>query len=209
MVPRTGATSARPPRPGRRCRTVVRARTIAPSAPADLPALPGLARRLDPRRCLDRFVAQPVALEADEHALVLAPATRRLERLEIERQVLLEVVVEGRPAVADPAGQPRPGRRLATDDDRRRRVRDGVGGRLVQRVERRLARDRAAGPHRADDRDGLLEARHALGRRREVDAVGLVLLGGATDADAEDKPPAAQRSGGSRPSAPRAPGAGS
>ena len=69
-------------------------------------------------------------------------ASGRLECLEIGRQVLLEVVVEGRPAVADAAGEPGPGPRLATDDDRRRRVRPDIDLRIVERVERRRPADR-------------------------------------------------------------------
>ena len=78
-----------------------------------LPALPLLARRADPRRVGDGRVAEPVALEPDDDRLVLAPPARRLERLEVERQVLLEVVVEGatsRRRSAPPAA-PRPASR--------------------------------------------------------------------------------------------------
>ena len=121
-------TSGRRPPPARprrrscgpgRWRRPRRPRASAPRSRA-VPAPSGLSRST---------LAEPVALEPDEHALVLAPPAGRLERLEVERQVRLEVVVEGAPAVADAAGQPRPGRRLAADDDPRRRVRDRVGGR--------------------------------------------------------------------------------
>src|SRR4029078_5457014 len=82
------------------------------------PAMPALARRADPWALRDVGVAEPVALEPDVQPLVLAPQTRCGEGVEIDRQVLLEVVVERAPAVSDPAGQPRPRGRLAADDDR-------------------------------------------------------------------------------------------
>ena len=114
----------------------------------------------------------------------------RLERLQVERQVRLEVHVEGAPAVADPTSQPRPGRRLAPDDDRRGRVRDRKRGRVHERVERRLARDRTAGPERPDDRDGLLEPGTSFGRFGERHPIGRVLAWRATDPDAQDQPTA-------------------
>jgi len=58
-------------------------------------------------------------------------------------------------------------------------AREGRG--VSQRVVRRFARDGAAGPQRADHGDRLLEARDALGRRREVDSVGRVLARRAAD----------------------------
>ncbi len=48
--------------------SVVRARTIAPSAPAALPARPRLARGREPGRLAERPRAEPVALEPDEDA---------------------------------------------------------------------------------------------------------------------------------------------
>ncbi len=52
----------------------------------------------------------------------------------------------------------------------------GMGMGLGQRVERRRPGHRSAGPQRPDDRDRLLEPGDPLGGRREVDAVGRVLL---------------------------------
>ena len=154
---------------------VVRARTIAPSAPA---------------ACQRSHAARGSRTHADS-AMSASPSqspwkptrtrwsSRRrppLERLEIERQVLLEVVVEGRPAVADPAGQPGPGRRLAADDDRRRGRRDRERDGVLERVVRRGPRHRPAGPQGADDGDRLLEPGDALRRLRKLDPVGRVLL---------------------------------
>ena len=188
-----GATSARrPPRARRRRRSSARGRSPRPrrpraSAPRSraAPGPTGVSR--------ERLVAQPVALEPDDHPLVLAPPAGRLERLEVERQVRLEVVVEGRPAVADPAGQPRPGRRLATDDDRRRRD----PGRDARRRRRagRTASARVTGPpvHSARMTATASSSRATRsGAVREVDAVGRVLLRRAADADPEDQPAAAR-----------------
>src|SRR6185436_12139889 len=108
-----------------------------------LPPGPGLAWFADPGRVRHRLVAKPVPLETDQDVLVLAPPPLGLERLEVQRQVRLEVVVEGAPTVADPRRKPRPGPRLTADDDPGWGRRDGVGVGLVQRVERRIARDRA------------------------------------------------------------------
>ena len=70
--------------------------------------------------------------------VVLAAPPGGLERLEVDRLELVEVVVEGRPAVTDPARQPGAGRGLAADDDRRGRVghRVGDGDRAAGRTAR-------------------------------------------------------------------------
>ena len=77
----------------------------------------------------------------DDDALVGAPPAGRLERLEVERQVLLEVVVE-RATSRRRSGPPSAGtgRRLAADDDPRRRVGDRDG-----RRRRRAGRTATAG----------------------------------------------------------------
>src|SRR5438309_4001515 len=136
-----------------------------------VPALPGLDRRGDPARVSDRRVAQPVALEPDVHPLVLAPPDARGQRLEVERQVRLEVVVERRPAIADATRQPGAGGFLATDDDRGRRHRHRIGRRVPERVVRGFAGHGSTCPQRSDDRDGFLEPCYALGDAREIDAV--------------------------------------
>ena len=122
--------------------SVVRASTIAPSAPASRQrshVSRGAVTHGVPRSS----ASLPVALEPDDHGLVRPVATGLLERLEVCGQVLLEVVVEGRPAVADPRGQPRARPGLAADDDARRRLGHRLGMRVAQRVERRRIASRA------------------------------------------------------------------
>ena len=79
--------------------------------PGGLPARPGLARRLDPRA--RRRASRRSARSRPWNPTITSWSSRDrpagLERLEIGRQVRLEVVVERRPAIADPAGQPGPG----------------------------------------------------------------------------------------------------
>src|SRR3954451_18815087 len=59
------------------------------------PALPGRARLDEPPGCRDAaLLTEPVALEADDHRLVLASPAGRLERLEVDGEVRLEVVLE-------------------------------------------------------------------------------------------------------------------
>src|SRR4029077_17958621 len=54
--------------------------------PGRLPARPGLTRRLDPRAPGQRLLASPeLAVEPDDHELVLAAPAAGLERLEIGR----------------------------------------------------------------------------------------------------------------------------
>ena len=156
-----------------------------------LPALPGLARRLDPRRPGDRrrSASRPGTRRgrAGPRAAGRPPRAPRDRAAGSPRSCRRTPIQPSpiRPASRAPAGVSPPmmigGGGTGT----------GMGVRLDQRVERRVARHRAAGPQRADDRDGLLEARDALGRLREVDAVRRVLLRGAADADPEDQPAAA------------------
>src|SRR6185369_6919587 len=122
---RTGSTSGRqschlPPISGGDERVDILRRAGEDDRPVGAglaPALPRLARRATPRALRDVGVTEPVAvLEPDVHPLVLATPARGRERLEVERQVLLEVVLERAPAVADPARESRAGRRLAADD---------------------------------------------------------------------------------------------
>ena len=71
------------------------------------PALPGRARLADPlgsRRGRASPSQSPWNPTRTRWSCAAPPG--RLERLEVERQVPLEVVVERAPAVADPAGQP-------------------------------------------------------------------------------------------------------
>ena len=98
----TRPTSGRSPPPGHRRRPSSgrarsrrrhRPRASAPTSRAG-PVTQGDSSR--------RLVGEPLALEPDEDALVLASPTARLERLQVERQVGLEVVVERGPAVTDP-----------------------------------------------------------------------------------------------------------
>src|SRR4029079_18183948 len=143
----------------------------------------------DPRRPEDGSVlAKPVALETDDDRLVLTPLAGGVERLDIDRQVRLEVVVERDRAIADPWGQRGAGPGLSADDDRWWRIRDGEGDGVIKGVERRGPRHGAAGPQRPYDRHCLLDALDPLGRRGEVDAVGSVLTRRAPDADPEDQP---------------------
>ena len=104
----TAATSGRPrPRGRRRRRSCGRARSRRPRRP----------RASAPR---SRAARGSSACRGSESSPSQSPwkPTRtiwssrrlagRLERLQVERQVRLEVVVERGPAVTDPAGQPRP-----------------------------------------------------------------------------------------------------
>ena len=98
--------------------SVVRARTIAPSAPASCQR--SQVARGSWNQPVSRNDSSPSQSPWKPTRTVwsLATPSAGLERLEVERQVRLEVVVERVPAVADARRQPRPGRRLATDDDR-------------------------------------------------------------------------------------------
>src|SRR5688572_33318333 len=90
---------------------------------------------MEPWRVAERTGAQPVtALEAGEDELILATPSGGFERLEVARQVGLEVVLERAPAVADPRRQARAGRRLPADQDRRSRIRQREGDGALQRV---------------------------------------------------------------------------
>ena len=186
-------TSARPPRPARRRR---RSSGRGRSRRRRRPPASAPTSRVAPGSTACRAIASSPSQSPWNPTSTRWSSRRRparVERLEVERQVRLEVVVERGPAVADPAGQAGAGRRLATEDDRRRRRRDRVCVRLV--AAGRTASPRVigpAGPQGPDDRDGLLEPGDPLGRRREVDAVGLVLLRRAADADAEDQAAAAR-----------------
>ena len=129
---------------------VSRARTMAPSAPAAAQRSRAAAWIAHPFGVGDRFVAEPVALEPDEDELVLTLAPFGLERLEVERQVRVEVVVERRPAVADPAGEPGSVARLAAD---RRSAAAGPGpGYAVASSSGYNARGAASPDHRSTAR---------------------------------------------------------
>ena len=121
------------------------------------PALAGGGGLADPLGVGDLLVAQPLALEADEHELVRRGAGPRPRALEVRRQVRLEVVVERVPAVADPAARRAPLRVSPPMTIRGAGSGTGIRRRAVERVEVRRAADRAAGPQRADRGDRLLE----------------------------------------------------
>ena len=108
--PSRAATSARRPRPGASTSAVVRASTIAPSAPA-------ACQRAHVSRGA-RATAIPASASSPSQSPWNPTMTRwssrrrpRPRATRGRRQVRLEVVVERRPAIADPAGQPGAGRR--------------------------------------------------------------------------------------------------
>ncbi len=94
--------------------SVDRAVTIAPSAPASRQRSHSSRGACTQGESTTVLASLPsaLALEPDDDRLVLARPTRLLERLEVDRQVRLEVVVERRPAIADPRRQR--GRRTAS-----------------------------------------------------------------------------------------------
>src|SRR5439155_15251752 len=150
------------------------------------------ARLANPFALGDVGVAEPVPLEPDEDTLPLAGSAGCGERLEVERQVLLEIDVERRPAIADPTGEACARWRLAADDDRRRRRRDRVSVSVDERVVRGLACHGPTGPQCADHGDRFFEPGLALRGGREVDAVRGMLLRGAADPHAEHEPATAR-----------------
>ena len=124
---------------------VVRASTIAPSAPAACQRAHVSRGAVTHGESAIDSSREPLALEPDEDLLVLASLAGLGERLEVEREVRLEVVLERRPAVADsrrPAARRSPISPPMTM--RRSRVRRGPGVRGLQRVER--ATSRVTGP---------------------------------------------------------------
>ena len=89
------ATSVRPPQRARR-RPRSTAGPVRSRRQRQLAAQRSLAARGSRTHSVSATSssAQPVALEPDEHQLLVAPPALRLQRLEVHRQVRLEVVVE-------------------------------------------------------------------------------------------------------------------
>src|SRR6478672_6712264 len=117
MVPRNGqepgAPRLSPAGDGLHERIDVLGRPGGDDRPVGAGRMPALPRRPwlgEPGGLADAaLLPEPVALEADDDRLVLAPLAGPLQRFEVHRQVRLEVVLECAPAIADARRERRPG----------------------------------------------------------------------------------------------------